>query len=193
MRGLRRLVAAALTLVTLPQAGPAQGAPPVVPPPAAPAVAPTPPVAPGRAFLQSLVVPGLAQSRLDRPTGALFVAVEALAVTMLAKSNYDLRVARAFSRDSTPASYELDAATGLPRRDPETGALVVATWRGPRYTEGRVRARRTHVEDWRALLVFNHLFAALDAFVSAQLWDLPGRVEWQAAPGRQTIGWSIPW
>ena len=39
----------------------------------------------------------------------------------------------------------------------------------------RVRSRRTQYEDWIAVLVFNHLFAGADAFVAAQLWDMPIR------------------
>ena len=152
-----------------------------------------PPISPGRAFLQSLLIPGLAQSRLDRPAGVLFVAVEVLALTMFAKSSYDQRIAADFSRDSTPATYEIDPATGLPRRDPATNELIVDTWRGPRYTTARAQARRAHVEDWRALLVFNHLFAGADAFVSAQLWDLPGRVDLRIAPRTSRLGYVIPW
>jgi hypothetical protein len=100
------------------------------------------PVNPGRAFFQSLLVPGLAQAKLDRPAGIIFVATELLALTMYAKSTYDYRTARAFSRDSTPLRYTIDPTTGLPATDPESGAPVVAAWAASRYTEGRVRARR---------------------------------------------------
>jgi predicted branched-subunit amino acid permease len=30
-----------------------------------------------------------------------------------------------------------------------------------------------HLEDWLAVLASNHLFAGADAFVAAQLWDVP--------------------
>ena len=39
-----------------------------------------------------------------------------------------------------------------------------------------MRTRRLHYEDWLAVLVFNHLIAGADAYVAAQLWDLPGKV-----------------
>jgi adenylate cyclase len=42
-----------------------------------------------------------------------------------------------------------------------------------RYTADLVRTRRLHVEDWLAVIGFNHLFAGADAFVAAQLWDVP--------------------
>jgi hypothetical protein len=184
------LVVAASSLTG--QARPAPVAPAAV---AATAVVDTarPPISPGRAFLQSALIPGLAQSRLDRSAGVLFAAVEMLAITMYAKSSFDLRTARRFSRDSTPATYEIDAETGLARRDPKTNDLVVATWRGPRYTESRAQARAAHLEDWRALLIFNHLFAAADAFVAAQLWDLPGRVDLRVSPTVSRVGIVIPW
>ncbi len=189
-----RLIAASLAaLVALAGVGRAQERPSPAAPTVQIAESVRPPIRPGRAFLQSALIPGLAQSRLDRPAGALFVAVEVLAITMYAKSSYDLRIATRYSRDSTPASYELDAESGLPRRDPKTNQLIVATWRGPRYTASRAQARRAHVEDWRALLVFNHLFAAADAFVSAQLWDLPGRVDLQVSPTVSRVGLTIPW
>jgi hypothetical protein len=121
------------------------------------------------------------------------VSVEAVALAMFAKSSYDYRVARAFSLDSTPARYDLDASSGLPRRDPETGDAIVQEWRGPRYSQERVRARRTHLEDWRALLIFNHLLAGADAYIAAQLWDLPGKVDLRVAPDRTVLGWSLPW
>ncbi len=163
--------------------------------PAAPVAitAVTTPLKPGRAFLQSLVIPGLAQAKLDRPAGIIFVATELLALTMYAKSTYDYRTARAFSRDSTPLRYTIDPTTGLPATDPESGAPVVAAWAASRYTEGRVRARRAHVEDWAALLIFNHLIAGADAFVAAQLWDLPGKVDFRIAPRVSRVGWQLPW
>ena len=43
-------------------------------------------------------------------------------------------------------------------------------------TQERIRARRVHYEDWIAAILFNHLFAGADAFVAAQLWDLPTQV-----------------
>ena len=49
-------------------------------------------------------------------------------------------------------------------------------------TPRRVRARRTHYEDWLAVLVFNHLIAGADAYVAAQLWDLPDKVAIRQTP-----------
>ena len=45
-----------------------------------------------------------------------------------------------------------------------------------------MRTRRLHYEDWIAVLIFNHLFAGADAFVAAQLWDLPGKVAIRQTP-----------
>src|SRR5512143_3078044 len=51
-----------------------------------------PPITPRRAFLYSLAAPGTAQSILGRPTaGSIFVAAEAGALAMIAKSLDDLR------------------------------------------------------------------------------------------------------
>jgi hypothetical protein len=154
---------------------------------------PKPPISPGRAFLLSAAVPGLAQARLDRSTGVLFAVAEAIGAAMYAKSLSELRVARAFARDSTPAAYVIDAQTGQAARDTITGALRVAEWMTSRYTQDRIRARRTHAEDWLAVIVFNHLFAGVDAFVAAHLWDLPTQIEFRAGPRVGVISARVRW
>lgn len=134
---------------------------------------PLPPLSPRRAFLTSLAVPGYAQAQLQRPTASvLFFTVEAVSVAMLRKSLRDLQVAKRFVGDSVPAAVE---------RDPETGELVVTAWSPSRYTSELVRARRLHLEDWIAALIFNHLIAGADAFVVAQLWDVPAGVSMSAS------------
>ncbi len=156
---------------------------------------PLPPLSPRRAFLTSLAFPGYAQARFDRPTAtALFVAVEAGGVLMLRKALDDLRLAKRLGRDSLPASFDIDSATGRPRLD-EKGGPVVRSWLPPAYSEEMVRARRTHLEDWIAVLIFNHFIAGADAFVSAHLWDVPAAVSIGAAPtGRgATISASVRW
>jgi hypothetical protein len=152
-----------------------------------------PPISPGRAFLASALVPGFAQAKLNRSTGLLFVTVEAIGLTMYLKARHDLSLARKVARDSTPLSYLLDPVTGLPQRDEETGDLIVATWSPSRYPPGRISARRTHTEDWVAVLVFNHLFAAIDGYVAAQLWELPTQLELRALPRGLTIRARLSW
>ena len=120
-----------------------------------------PPISPRSAFLRSLFVPGLGQAALDRGTaGGIFVSLEALSLLMTIKSKRDLRVARRLEADSVFFGFDASGDT-----------VFVAS-----PVAGRVRARKQHVEDWVALLIFNHLFAAADAFVAAQLWDVPARV-----------------
>ena len=154
---------------------------------------PRPPISPRRAFLYSLAVPGSAQTILDRPrTAGFFVAIEALSLAMVRKSANDLREAKRFARDSIVATYEIDPATGLARRD-STGALIPATFLPNRWGGVRVPARRTHLEDWMAVLIFNHLISGAEAFVSAQLWDLPGQVSMQRVAGETRLIARIPW
>ena len=139
----------------------------------APAVGTRPPVSARRAFLYSLLVPGLGQSRLDRPNGgALFAAVEMGAWLMAFKSRDDLRYAEQASRGTLVTRFATDSL-GLPARD-TVGRLIPADTALNRYAT-RLRARRVHYEDWVAVIIFNHLFAGADAFVAAQLWDMPVR------------------
>ena len=143
---------------------------------------PRPPITPGRAFFSSLVMPGSGQAALDRPyAGGVFLLVEALSLTMLHRAGEDLHLARRFSRDSVPLTYQVDPVSGLVSRD-SLGAPVVASWRVPRYGAAVVRSRRLQVEDWLAVLFFNHLFSGADAYVAAQLWDLPDMIGLQQTP-----------
>lgn len=152
-----------------------------------------PPLSPGRAFLYSLALPGLGQSRLQRHmAGTLYFAVEAVAVAMLLKSANDLRVARAGREFEVINAYQVDA-TGAPVID-QSGQFVPLDTARSRYNDERIRARRTHVEDWIAILIANHLFAGADAFVASLLWDVPARLGVRALPERRLgIGLSVRW
>jgi len=121
------------------------------------------PLTPKRAFLYSLALPGFGQSRLDRgSSGALFASVELTALVMLRRVNADLREAKAYRTDSLPTNFT------------PAGDTVRAVARAPgKYTADLIRTRRLHLEDWLAVVAFNHLFSGADAFVAAQLFDMP--------------------
>jgi len=52
--------------------------------------------------------------------------------------------------------------------------------------------KRGELQDWLVLLAFNHLFAGLEAYVSAHLSDFPGDLKLQAVPGGVGGGVSLP-
>jgi len=54
-----------------------------------------------------------------------------------------------------------------------------------------VDSKSQQVQDWVVLLVFNHLFAAAEAFVAAHLQDFPKELKLRAGP-RGGIGVSVP-
>lgn len=56
----------------------------------------------------------------------------------------------------------------------------------------RANDKRQEHEDWLVLLAFNHLFAGLEAYVSAHLADFPGDLRLQAVPGGLGGAVSIP-
>ena len=123
-----------------------------------------PPLSPPRAFLYSLLAPGLGQSRLGRPVaGAIFVFTESIAIAMLRESAAELRQAKRFRTDSLVAIGN----------DPNTGAPL---FHHSSYTDDLISIRQGHVEDWIAFLIANHLFAGADAYVAAHLWDLPSQI-----------------
>ena len=94
-----------------------------------------------------------------------------------------------------------------------TGALFMA-WEGVtlgmtlkagselRYLErieadsSRLEQKRQEQQDWLVLLVFNHVFAGLEAFVSSHLQDFPSDVRLRAAPRglgfQATVPFRVP-
>jgi hypothetical protein len=142
------------------------------------------PITPRRAFVYSALIPGMGQAALDRKyTGAAFFLIEAMSWALLRRSADDERIAKAFVGDSVPQTYAIDPATGLATRDAH-GNPVVATWAQTRYSPELVRARSLHVEDWIAVILFNHLISGADAYVAANLWDLPQHLGIRASPVR---------
>ena len=47
----------------------------------------------------------------------------------------------------------------------------------------RIRTKRQEVQDWAVLLVFNHVLAGAEAYVSSYLWDFPVELEERVLPG----------
>jgi len=141
-----------------------------------------PPLSPRRAFLYSLAAPGLAQSRLGRPVaGAIFVFTESIAIAMLRESAAELRQARSFRTDSLVSIGN----------DPITGEPVTHS---SSYTDELINIRKSHVEDWIAFLIANHLFAGADAYVAAHLWDLPAQIKVSQLPnGTSVIAARFTW
>lgn len=151
------------------------------------------PLSPGRAFLTSLLVPGLGQSRLGRQLpGAIYAGIEMMSFVMLLKAQNDLRIARRSANTTIVNRYRIDPATGAPILD-SLGRFTPLDTVTNRFDVERVEARRTQVEDWIAVLAFNHLFAGADAFVASLLWDLPARVGAQQLRRGIGIGLNVRW
>jgi hypothetical protein len=176
-------VALALALVVGARRSVAQ-TPPVATAPAAEVDTLRPPITPGRAFLQSLIVPGSAQNRLGRHrVGVGIIAVEAMSIAMIRESGADVHEARRQLGDSLVTSYV----------DASGARLTTPIVERRRFADEEVSSRRSHVEDWVALLVANHLFAAADAFVAASLWDVNARVTVNGNRSRFVIMAQVPW
>jgi hypothetical protein len=149
-------------------------------------------MSPRRAFLSSLLVPGYAQTVFGRDRAAmLFALIEIGSIGMARKAAQDLAEAKAFAGDSIVATYKIDPATGLAILDPKTGLPVPDTYIASRFTPDRVKARRTHYEDWVAAIIFNHLFSGADAYVAANLWDFKANIGVVAAPNSAAIYASL--
>jgi hypothetical protein len=145
-----------------------------------------PPISPSRAFLYSFVIPGQGQAALRRPRAAAFFAsIEVGSLFMLFKSKNDLRIARDHQADSVFTGNYNPSTSGDP-----ADSIPIYT---PDPLAARIRARQLHVQDWVATLVFNHLIAGAEAYVSALLWDLPAQVSFRPAPRGVAVNASIAW
>lgn len=57
----------------------------------------------------------------------------------------------------------------------------------------RLKSKRDERADWLFLIGVNHLFAGLEAYVSASLYDFPGELRAQLLPdGRRGLGLTLP-
>ncbi len=149
-------------------------------------------ISPRKAFLTSLVAPGYMQFRFSRPkAAALFLSVEAATLAMTIKSRSDLNKAKAARLDSifTPIVDNL----GMPVIDSVTGKPKILSELRNKNIADRVAARRTHLEDWIAGLVFNHLFAGADAYVAANLADFNTNVRVTSTGRSVKVLASIAW
>ena len=157
------------------------------PQPAPADTTPRPPMSPRRAFLTSLVLPGSAQTVFGRNKAAmLFTVIEIGSIGMARKAALDLAEAKGLPHDSVVATYKIDPSTGVAAIDPKTGLPIPETWIASRFTPDRIRARRTHYEDWIAAIIFNHLFSGADAYVAANLWDF--RTNIGAVASHRSVG-----
>ncbi len=153
------------------------------------------PIRPRTAFLRSLLVPGWGQASLDRgAAGGVFVLMEAISITMLVKSKRDLDLAKRFRNDSIFQGYRLDD-NGLvvTRVDSISGDTVPVLQYERNPIADRIKPRQQHLEDWIALLIFNHFFAGADAFVAAHLGDLPPRLSVRPRRDGVTVSARIQW
>lgn len=58
---------------------------------------------------------------------------------------------------------------------------------------GRLESKRAERGDWLFLIAVNHLFAGMEAYVSANLYDFPGELQARALPGGRTgLGITLP-
>lgn len=147
---------------------------------------------PRRAFVTSLLIPGSMQFRFGRPKAAMiFLLAEAGSVGMSLKSWNDLSKAKD-ARADTVGVPALDGS-GAPVIDPVTGLPVVNYSPRNKNLADRVSARRAHVEDWLAVVVFNHLFAGADAYVSANLADFDANVQVTSLERRVGVRARLAW
>ena len=109
------------------------------------------------------------------------LVIEAMSIAMIRESAADVREARRMSGDSVVSSY-VNATGGLD---------TVKTPR--RFDTPYVHVRQSHVEDWVAFLVANHLFSGADAFVAANLWDVPAQLQIRVGPDGARVGAKLTW
>jgi hypothetical protein len=162
--------------------------------PVAPKSGPPPcrvPISPGSAFLRSFLLPGAGQMKLARKKAAtVFIVAEVGTVAMSIKSWSDLAKAKN-ARDTVPTPVLDDQ--GQPVIDSVTNEPKVTYAPKNKNLADRVKARRTHLEDWLAAMIFNHLFSGADAFVAANLADFNTNVQAEYTDRRVRVLARIAW
>jgi hypothetical protein len=147
-----------------------------------------PPLSPRRAFLYSALIPGFAQSKLGRnKAAAVMLTVEAMAIAMIRESGADVREARSMSGSGD------DSLLVITYVDASGNAINPITVVPRHFDTQYVHVRQSHVEDWVAFLIANHLFSGADAFVAANLWDVPAQLQIRAIPGGASVGAKLTW
>lgn len=142
------------------------------------------PITPRRAFLYSALVPGLGQAKLGRNrAAATMLAVEAVGLAMIRESGADVREARRMSGSDSVVVISYVNSSGAPD----------TTTFSRRFNTSYVHVRQSHVEDWVAFLIANHLFSGADAFVAANLWDISTQLSIRVAPGAASVGAKLTW
>lgn len=111
---------------------------------------------------------------------------------MALKSAFDLKKAKD-ARSDTISVEALDPTTGNPVIDPITGSPQMRFVPRNQNLADRVQARRTHLEDWLAAIVFNHLFAGADAYVAANLADFETNVKVTSTGRGVTVMARVGW
>ena len=143
-----------------------------------------PPISPRRAFFYSFFAPGSAQAILGRhKAAALIMLFEGVSLAMIRESSADVHEARRTRNDTIVVSWVSSSGTQL------TTPQVAP----PRFDNEYVATRRSHVEDWIAVLIANHLFAGADAYVAAHLWDVPAQLGMRSTPNGTAVVASLTW
>ena len=101
---------------------------------------------------------------------------------MVRRSRSDLGEVRRYRIDTLPSDFFLSGDKLIP-----SGVFT------NRYSADLEKTRQLHVEDWLAVVVFNHLFAGADAFVAAQLWDVPVALVAAPRPGGAMVVATVRW
>ena len=141
-----------------------------------------PPIAPRRAMIYSMLLPGFAQSRLNRPTSSiLFAVAEVLSIGMARKAALDLREARAARQDSIPTGFTADTVTGA----------ITATGFTQNRLGARTGARQKHHKKRTTEVTFHHTTSSAYASLAANLWDFKANVAVTPIPNGAAVGASL--
>ncbi len=139
---------------------------------------PVPPLPPAAAVTDS--VPPAAADSVRRPVSPMGAFWRSLLVPGWGQAALDRKLAAALFIGWEGVTLGMTLKTVVAVGDlADAGSALLAS-------------KRREREDWIVLLGFNHLLAALEAYVSAHLWDFPGDLRVRRAPGRTEAGLRLP-
>ena len=149
-------------------------------------------IAPGKALMRSLLLPGWGQFSVGAPKrGAFFVLTQGTSYYMLARTHSRLsdardkhEAAREFARDSILALPDVDT-TNLELKIDSVDAVIARN--------SLVNSRERQMQDWITYTIFFTLASGVDAFVAAHLADFPVQIETQPqVNGAMDVKFTVP-
>jgi hypothetical protein len=149
-------------------------------------------LAPGKALMRSLLLPGWGQFSVGATgRGAFFLAAQGSSYYMLARTRSRLNDAR--DKHETQRELARDSILSVPEVDTTNLELKIDSLDAVIARKSLVNSRERQMQDWITYTIFFTLASGVDAFVAAHLADFPVQIETQPQTnGSMDVKFTVP-